>query len=159
VRYVATNGSATDPLSPPQNPAFSGQAIVPPSGKVGAVKAVPLSGTPEGLGLDRRSPPGRYSFIQPGRWVLSPVLDFGNGRSRLPSLSPLGVEVWQWRNVQLIAIAIPGGMGINPYLIYIPLNSRFPCSLEKMKKPGKNFCTYPVENFGSKRPKYRKNER
>jgi hypothetical protein len=75
------------------------------------------------------------------------------------SPTPVGVEVWQWRNVQLIAIAIPGGMGINPYLIYIPLNSRFPCSLEKVKKPGKNFCTYPVENFGSKRPKYRKNER
>jgi hypothetical protein len=44
-------------------------------------------------------------------------------------------------------------------LPYIPRCSLSPASLGMMKKPGKNFCTYPVENFGSKSPKYRKNER
>ena len=56
--------------------------------------------------------------------------------------TPSGVEVWQRRNVQLIAIAIPGGMGINPYLIYISLSSRLPGTLRMVKKVEKIFCTY-----------------
>src|SRR5215217_6971334 len=40
------------------------------------------AGHPKGLALTARSQPGRYTLIQPGRWFLSPVLGFGNGRSR-----------------------------------------------------------------------------
>ena len=43
-----------------------------------------------------------------------------------------------------------------PYIY--SLSSRLPGPLGMVKKPGKNFCTHPVENFGSKSPKYRKNE-
>src|SRR5215471_13369964 len=74
---------------------------------------------PAGLGLDSRKPTWTLHF--PSAWPMGfvPGFGFGNKRSRLPSLPPVGVEVWQWRNVQLIAIAVPGGLRINP-LPYIP---------------------------------------
>jgi hypothetical protein len=56
---AATTGSATDAASQPP-------PLKPPSGRLeGGVRA--LGAPPVGLGLDRRSPPRRYTFIPPGR--------------------------------------------------------------------------------------------
>ncbi len=55
-----------EPLAPDRFPA---RRRLPPSGGAGAVKAGAraLCAPPVGLGLDRRSPPSRYTFIPPGR--------------------------------------------------------------------------------------------
>src|SRR5437868_3770697 len=44
----------------------------------------------EGLPLTAGSPPGRYALLEPGRWVLSLVLGFGNGRKPVASPTPCG---------------------------------------------------------------------
>jgi hypothetical protein len=49
---------------------------------------VPFARHPSGLSIDRVSPPSRYAFIEPGRWVLVFVL--ATDDSLLPSIAPWG---------------------------------------------------------------------
>jgi hypothetical protein len=59
-------------------------------------------------------------------------------------LPPVGVEVWQRRNVQLIAIAIPGGLRINPYHI-------LPCTFVQLKTTHVCRCGKPSSATGQYR--------
>src|SRR4030095_1395420 len=89
-------------------------------------------------------------------WPVGFVPAFGSWQRAEPvaSPTPVGVEVWQWRNVQLIAIAIPGGKGINP-LPYIPqlLPNPHSCNTALLCRLKLHRCT-GVEN-SPKKGRYR----